>query len=93
MNAVARIRIMLRGASLLRWIAHILNSWKLLAVIAYFLVPIVPHLRINDLYDRPAYGSCLYLGNRGIIRHSGLNAIGCPWLMLLNPNEEEKFHG
>ncbi len=89
MNAITRIRWMLRTARLLRLLAHLLSNWKLLAIIAYALLDDVPHIRLQD---KPSYQSCVYLGNRGLIHHDGLYAIGCPLLMMMSPANQRKFY-
>lgn len=68
-------------ARLLRWV---LSKWLLLAIAAFFLSPIGPHLRTSYTYRGDdhyrAYISCTYLGARG---YTTLYHVDCPVIILL----------
>jgi len=70
---------------LFRAIGGIFQHWPLIAVIAFFISPMGPHLRweysYRDTYGHRSYGYCTYLGSRGFITPSYVE--GCPviaWL-------------
>ena len=73
------------GSALSRLLSAIVEQWKVLLVIAFFVSPIGPHLRWETSY-REAYGyriftACTYLGSQGFITPDFVE--GCPvvaWL-------------
>ncbi len=87
-----RFRFQYRCATFSRLISQMIGYWKPLAIAAFFASSTGPHLRLNELYDRPSYGQCLYLGSRGVITHQGLSGHGCPWVVILNSDHQRKFY-
>lgn len=77
---------------LCRVLSRVISFWPVIVISAFFAFTTGPHLRVNDLYDRPAYGKCLYLGSRGIIQHSGWPAHRCPWVMIFDSSKHEGLY-
>ncbi len=68
------------SAFFLRMLATVLEHWKIILLLLYFLLPTTPHILLSES-NSPR--ECVYLGPQGLIYHSGI--IGCPLLVLITP--------
>ena len=73
-------------AGLARLLSWLLSHWMLLAIAAFFISPIGPHMRwtysYTGAYDHPTYLHCTYLGSRGVITPN--LAPACPFITILD---------
>ena len=74
---------------LAKLMAGLLQHWPLLAVIAFFVSPVGPHIRweyaYRDVYGVRSYISCDYMGSRGRITPYGPS--DCPFIAWLDSRE------
>ena len=77
-----------RLTGLLRTFSKLARYWPVWSIIALFTFSAGPYVRVNEFYNRPAYGTCLYLGAYGVIVRSAITGHGCPWLVILNSSQD-----